>query len=102
MLSKFFQVQWKYPTRGDWVEDVRKDLKDFGIDESLEFIKSKSEYSFKNMVKKKAHEYAFYSLLGKKERHSKLFKFFLYKTWHPTLPGRWTPDKGTGTDILQL
>ena len=41
MLAKFFQVQWKYPTRGDWVEDVRQDLKDFGINKSLDVIKSK-------------------------------------------------------------
>ena len=79
MLAKFFQVQWKYPTRGDWVEDVRQDLIDFGINESLDVIKSKSEYSFKNLVKKKAYEYAFYSFLEKKESHSKLDKLFYTK-----------------------
>ena len=58
---------------------MRQDLIDFGINESLDVIKSKSEYSFKNLVKKKAYEYAFYSFLEKKESHSKLDKLFYTK-----------------------
>ena len=35
MLYKFFVTQWNNPTRGDWTELVKEDLKDFGIDEDL-------------------------------------------------------------------
>ena len=72
MLSKFFRVQWKYPTSQDWTEQVKSDLEEFNIPIDLEFIKSKSEYSFKNLVKVKAREYAFDKFMMKKLEHSKL------------------------------
>ena len=72
MLHKFFKAQWKYPTSQDWTEQVKIDLEDFNIPIDLEFIKSKSEYSFKNLVKIKAREYAFDKFMMKKLEHSKL------------------------------
>ena len=60
MLSKFFLTQWKYPCNSkEWTEQVRADLDDFGIQVDLDFIKSKSECSFKNLVKVKTTEYCF-------------------------------------------
>ena len=54
MLAKFFQAQFKFPVKGDWTEQLRIDLEDFGIQENLDWIKSKSVHSFKRLVKKKA------------------------------------------------
>ena len=73
MLSKFFLTQWKYPCNSkEWTEQVRIDLDDFDIPVDLNFIKSKSEYSFKNMVKVKAKEYCFMKMMEKKIGHSKM------------------------------
>ena len=56
MLHQFFSTQWKYPSnRKDWTEQVRLDMQDFGIPEEFDFIKSKSKFSFSNMVKYKSH-----------------------------------------------
>ena len=54
MLNSFFITQWNNPTRGDWTEEVKSDLEDFGIPCSFEWIKSKSQLSFKSLVKTKA------------------------------------------------
>ena len=62
MLSNFFHVQLNSEVRNDWTIQVRQDLKDFGIPFDLEYIKSKSEYSFKRLVKVKAQEYELYKL----------------------------------------
>ena len=79
MLHKFFTAQWKYPTSQDWTEHVRGDLEYFEIPVDLESIRSKSEYSFKNLVKKKAKEYAFHKFMMKKLKHSKLDDLFYSK-----------------------
>ena len=58
MLSKFFQAQWNSEVKNDWTSQIRIDLADFCLPEDLDYIKSKSEYSFKRMIKVKALEYA--------------------------------------------
>jgi hypothetical protein len=60
MLSQFFHVQLNCEVRTDLTTQVRKDLNDFGIPFDLELIKSKSDYTFKRLVKVKAQEYEFY------------------------------------------
>ena len=72
MLHKFFITQWKYGKSGDWTEQVRMDLQDFGLCPNLDSIKSTSKHAFKRMVKCKAKKYALQSFLQKKENHSKL------------------------------
>ena len=57
MLHKFFQAQWKYPTKNDWTEQTKADLEDFGI--TVDLVKSKSKYSFSQLVKRKSKEFAF-------------------------------------------
>ena len=79
MLAKFFRVQWKYPSPGDWTEQVKVDLADFGMEIDLGQIRSKSTEAFKNLVKIKASDYAFYSYLENKEGHSKLDSLFYSK-----------------------
>ena len=51
---------------------ARLDLSDFNLPEDLDWIKSKSKYSFKKLIKTKAKEFALYNFLEKKESHSKL------------------------------
>ena len=72
MIHQFFVTQWMNPTRGDWTETVRKDLEEFGIQEDIEFLKSKSKGIFKRLLKKKAREIAFESLVEMKVKHSKM------------------------------
>ena len=72
MLYKVFMSQWKYPDKGDWVEEVKSNLKELGINLSLAEIKSKSKLSFKRLVKVKTKEYALEYLLSLKVKHSKL------------------------------
>ena len=48
------------------------DLSHFNLPHSFEFILSKSKTTFKKLVKSKAKEYAFNTLMLKKEGHTKL------------------------------
>ena len=73
MLFQVFSAQWRYPTnKEDWTEMVWKDLVDFGIPVDLEFIRSKSKLTFKNMVKIKSKEFSFFKFMKEKEKHSKM------------------------------
>ena len=73
MLSKFFMAQWNFPaTRGEWTEQVKSDLASFDIPEDLQLIEIKSKNSFKNLVKRKAKEFAFGKFMEQKELHSKM------------------------------
>ena len=54
----FFYTQWNSEAKNDWTVQVRNDLRDFCIPVDLDYIKSKSEYTFKKSVKVKGHEYA--------------------------------------------
>ena len=76
MLSKFFRTQWKYGSKHDWTEQVKSDLTDLDINDDLQWIQSKSEGWFKNHVKRKVREYAFYKFIEEKEEHSKLDDLF--------------------------
>ena len=72
MISSFFFTQWNNPCRGDWSDQIKIDLEDFGIDCNFDFIRSKSQWAFKNMVKNKAKEYALKKLTQKQATHSKM------------------------------
>ena len=68
MVYKVFITQWKYPaTKNEWTEQVNIDLNDFCFSGDLSEVRTVSANSFKNCVKKKAKEYAFYSYLQKTE-----------------------------------
>ena len=75
MLYKFVITQWNNPTRGDWTELVKQDLKDFGLKEDITSLKKTKRNTFKRMVKSKSREYAFKELMisiAKRDGHSKL------------------------------
>ena len=69
MLYKFFKCQWDHPSPKDWTIQARSDLRDIGLPDSLEFLKSKSEKVFKEIVKRKIKIFEFSNLM--KERKSK-------------------------------
>ena len=72
MLHQFFITQWNKPSKGDWTETAKENMEEFGLQADLGFLKSKSKSSFKNILKKKAIEYAFEELTEKQAKHSKM------------------------------
>ena len=64
------KIKWFNPTKGDWTEYVKQDLRDFKIE--LNEITSKSKNTVKDILKIKAKEYALKVLQTKKEKHSKM------------------------------
>ena len=73
MLFKVFKAQWSYPARrGEWTEQVKIDMKEFGMVPDLEQIRSKSNFSFKALVKKQTKQLALTMLNITKEKHSKM------------------------------
>jgi hypothetical protein len=73
MLYKFFITQWNYPSvKGEWTEQARLDLAEFDICDDLQWIKSKSKLTFKNLVKAKARELT----LDLKKREGKMKDLF--------------------------
>ena len=85
MLYRFFNTQWLNPTKGDWVLQVKEDLKDLNICSSFENIKSKSKQAFKMYVKKKVKIFALETLKIKKTNHSKMANVLFFK---PYIEGR--------------
>ena len=64
MEYKFFKCQWDHPSPQDWTEQVKNDLTEVGIPASLDFITSKSENVFKEIVKTKVKLLEFSQLMG--------------------------------------
>ena len=77
MLHQFFIMQWNNPTKGDWTQSVREDLKDFGI--KFNDLKGMSKNFMKKLIKKNAREYAFNKLMGMKEQNSSKLGQLKYK-----------------------
>ena len=74
MLYKFFQAQWSDECPGDWTNQVKKDLEDLDIDDTIEEIRGMSKNKFKIKIKKKIKSFTFQKLLEKKSQHSKMMK----------------------------
>ena len=68
MLYSLFITHWNNPNKAEWSEQVKKDLEDFGIKRSLEYIKTKSGEAFKSVVKEKAKVYALQPLVKNTEK----------------------------------
>ena len=79
MLHRFFMAQWKYSTKHDWAELVKTDLVDFDLPTELDFIKSKTEFTLKSILTKKAKEFALNKLLQMKSGHSKMRNLSYYE-----------------------
>ena len=79
MLYKFFQAQWEFPVRGDWVLQCNQDLIDFNLPNQLDYFKGKSKDTFKAAINKKAKEYALDKFNDIKMSHSKMENLFYYE-----------------------
>ena len=69
MEYKFFICQWDHPSPDDWTLQVKSDLRTIGLPESLEYLTSKSEKVFKEIVKRKIKTFEYSNLIH--ERKSK-------------------------------
>ena len=65
LLSRFFEAQLNNPTKGDWINNIRKILKLLNIQISFKEIKSLKITDFMRMVKNNTKEVAFKYLLSK-------------------------------------
>ena len=73
LIYKFFEVQWKYRTRRDWVTLVQKDLEYLELqDLSLETIKNMKKIQFRSLVKQKIEEKTLKKLEKIKQTHLKV------------------------------
>ena len=72
MLHSFFITQLYDPSPGDWTEQAKQDYEDLQISSEFEYLKGKSQESFKRIVKRKAEIYELLRLTKKQEQHSKM------------------------------
>ena len=71
LLSNFFLPQCEDPTKGDWVSQVKEDMKVLDMDMTFDNIKTFSKDAFKQLVKKHIRKAAFAGLKEIQETHSK-------------------------------
>ena len=71
MLFKVFKAMMREPTKGDWIEIVKKDLNDYKIHKSFDEIKKIKVELFKKKVAKAGRKYSFSKLINEKEGHKK-------------------------------
>ena len=74
MLYQLFITQWLYPCEGDWTVQAKRDLRDLGLDSSIEWMETISKWSFKRLVKRKVREITLKQLIKKKDSYKKLDK----------------------------
>ena len=72
MLFRVFDSQWRIGCKYDWTEQSKRDLQSWGLKIDLKWVKSKSKFAFKNIIREKSREVAFNQLLEQKKKHSKL------------------------------
>ena len=71
MEYKFFKAQWDHPCPQDWTSQVKNDMIELGLPTSIEFVKSKSERIFKELVRKKVKSYEFSKLMEARKSKTK-------------------------------
>lgn len=76
LIYKFFQTMIRKPTKGDWIEIVRKDLQDFDIKESFHELTTIKSEILKRKVKTACKKYSFNILMNqiKKKGETLIFK----------------------------
>ena len=63
LVRKNFEVQSKYPVKGDWINTVKSDLEKLKINMNMEDIRNETKENFKEMVKIKVKEATLEELL---------------------------------------
>ena len=65
LLSKFFKAQCNQPSKGDWVENIKKIISSIDLQMSFEDIRQTKQNAFKKIVDAKVRKVAFSYLLSK-------------------------------------
>ena len=63
--KKAWKAMERKPTKGDWIQLVKQDLRDFNINESFEKLTLHSKITLKNLVKEACREYTLKKLVNK-------------------------------------
>ena len=66
LIRKFYELQVKKPTKGDWASTCAKDFNQLGMNLAIEEIRSMSRKQFKNILKEKINELAFKYLIERR------------------------------------
>ena len=74
MLFRVFDSQWRIGCKYDWTEQSKRDLQSWGLKIDLKWVKSKSKFAFKNIIREKSREVAFNQLLEQKKKTFKIKK----------------------------
>ena len=72
LIYKFLKAQLNEPTHKDWGQTVLQDIEEFEMNLSLDDIEKMSEFTFKNLVKKKGEANTMKYLNSVKAKHSKV------------------------------
>ena len=72
LLNKFYQAQKNMPVKGDWINLIENDKKDFNISYNDNDLTKISKAVFKKRVKKEAVKVALKYLNNLKSKHSKM------------------------------
>ena len=86
LIRKFYELQVKKPTKGDWASICVKDLNQLGLNLSTEEIRNMKRKQFKNMLKEKIDELAFNYLIEKRGKKGSEIKFFSLRMSDYLLP----------------
>ena len=68
LMYRFFDVQSRYPQKGDWVLQIKEDLKEVNLNMTFDEISKISDYSFQSKVKKAISQSAFKWLISEKNK----------------------------------
>ena len=72
LLRNFFTAQRQSPVKGDWVTTVTNDMRELGINLTMEEIAGTSKLRFKEIIKNKVEMKALQYLTKLKDSHSKV------------------------------
>ena len=72
MIYRFLQAQMQTPVKGDWIIDVRKNLEELEITDTVDQIQSMSKLKFQKMVNKAVRKNTFKVLTDVKNSHKKV------------------------------
>ena len=75
LMSKFFRAQCNQPSKGDWVENIRKVIINIELNMSFEDIRQMKTNAFKKIVNAKVRKFAFNYLLSKLKSKGKEIYF---------------------------
>ena len=75
LVKQFFILQINQPTKGDWASQIKSDLKQLNITESLEEIKNMTQSNFKGRIKSQILKKSLEYLLEKRKSKGKEIEY---------------------------